>query len=206
MGLGVVVFGAVALVAGFLVFRPKDQAVAELRPPPAGGHTHDLGGAPVVEGQVQDLEAPCPALDGLRVGGTAAETELLIGGLASLCDVVDQAALIGEFARDQGTVRFARFPAAAVDSVASLEEPLILVNARFSVTQPTWIAPLVIHDLVTVEGEPGTAETALAARQAELETCIALFPDSFAGPSCADASTVVALDDPIAAFQEAGYR
>lgn len=206
LGLGVVAFGAVALIAGFVVFRPRDPAVTTLRPPPAVGYTHDIGGAPVLAGQVRDLDALCGGLDGVRVGGTAAEVELLTRGLAPLCDIPDQADLLTNFARKRGVVRFAEFPATQVDSAASLDEPLILVNARFSVTEPSWIAPLVIHDLVTLDGAPGIAETALAAREAELDTCVALFAERVAGPSCADASTLVAMDDPIRALQEAGYR
>lgn len=201
-----VVVGAVALVAAFLVFRPKDQAVATLRPPPADGYTHDIGGAPAVEGPVTELDAACPRLDGVRLGGTAADVELLARGLAPLCDVSDHADLVEAFAAAAGTVRFAEFPATTVDSVTSLAEPLILVNARFSVTEPSWIAPLVIHDLVTLAGEPGAAATALAAREAEFDACVALFSQSYASPSCADAATLVALDDPVSALQEVGYR
>jgi hypothetical protein len=198
----------VALVAAFAVFGPDDVPVAARRPPPAEGFTNGVGDLRVGTTAPVPLEPPCPALDGLRIGGTEADRAVLAAGLQRLCDLPpEQATLVEDFAAADGTVRFAQFADTGVDSTASRTEPLILLNNRFAVAdEPAWIAPLVVHDLTVLGGEPGTAATALAARQAEAEACRTLLDDPTASRACRDASALLASQDPLHALRAVGYR
>ncbi len=199
---------AVAVYA-FATFGADEVPVAERRPPPSAELTHDVGEYAVGDAPPRRIqEPPCPELAGVRVAGTEVDRGRLVEGLAPLC-ALDQsgvADLVEGFGDAGGVVRFAQFTETGVDSTASMAQPLILVNARFSVTDPSWIAPLVIHDLTTLEGEAGTAATELAAREAELAACDRLFTETRPSRACDDARALLDLDDPLAALVEAGYR
>jgi hypothetical protein len=196
-------------VSAFAGFGADEVPVAARRPPPGGGLTHDVGEYAVGQATPSRVEgAACPEIADLRVAGTEVDRSRLVEGLSALCDL-DQsgvADLVRRFGDDGGVIRFAQFTETGVDSTALTTEPLILVNARFSVTDPAWIAPLVVHDLVTLDGEPGTASTELAAREAELAACTRLFPDTRPSRACDDARALLDLDDPLSALREAGYR
>jgi len=196
-------------VYAFATFGADEVPVAARRPPPAGDLTHDVGEFAVGDAPPRPLPDPaCPRVAGIRVAGTEEDRRRLAEGLSALCRV-DQsgvADLVTGFAQAGGVVRFAQFRETGVDSTASTVEPLILVNARFSITDPAWIAPLVTHDLATLDGEPGTAATELAAREAELGVCTRLFTDTRPSRACDDARALLDSDDPLAALVEAGYR
>lgn len=200
-----VVAAIAVLVAAFVVSGPEEVPPAARRPPPAGGYTHAVGDLRVGELEPAPLEpVPCPALEGVLTAGSDADREVLAEGLAGLCELDDQR--VEAFAADGGTVRFAQFAETGLDSTARLDAPLILLNIRSAITDPGWIAPLVVHDLAVLEGEPGSAETALAARQAEAAACEDLLPEDRRSRACADAAAILALDDPLNALREAGYR
>lgn len=193
----------------FVTFGADEVPVAARRPPPGGGLTSDVGGFAVGEAPPRPIEDPaCPEISDLRVAGTEQDRQRLVEGLSALCGLEQSgvAELLQGFGDAGGVVRFAQFTETGVDSTASTTEPLILLNARFSVTDPAWIAPLVVHDLVTLDGEPGTASTELAAREAELGACDRLFADTRPSRACDDARALLDLDDPLAALVEAGYR
>lgn len=201
LGAAAVLAALGAVVAAFLVFGPDEVPAAARRPPPAGGYAHDVGDLNVGASEPVALDpVPCPELAGLRVAGSEADRAALAEGLAPLCDRPE---LVAPFAAAGGVVRFAQFENTGVDSTASLDQPLILLNNRYAVTDPAQIAPLVVHDLVVRAGDPAAAQTALDARAAEAEACAELTIDS---PGCRAAAAVLALDDPLAALREAGYR
>ena len=200
-----------ALVAAFVVSGPDEVPVAARRPTPTPALTTEVGDLLVGDSSPAPLEAPCSLLEGLRVAGTPADRRVLAEGLAALCEVElspDVAGGVTGFAGSAGVVRFAQFQNTGVDSTARRDAAVILVNARFSVTEPRWIAPLVVHDLVTLAGEPGSAQTALAARRSEAALCDDLFGGiDQAAPSraCADAAALLAQDDPLAALRAVGF-
>jgi hypothetical protein len=211
-----VILGALAVVAAigaaiaaFIVFGSEEVPVEARRPPPGEQLTHDVGEFLIGETDEVPGEAPCPTLEGVRVAGTASDRALLADALAALCDValpMDVEAALAAFATDGGTVRFALFEATGIDSAAQLDGRRILVNARFEQTaRARWIAPLVAHDAVVLAGEPGTAATALRAREVEDEVCRAL-PEDPTSRACEDAAAVLALPDPGEALRAVGYR
>lgn len=209
-GLLMVPVAIVALVAAFLVAGPDEVPAAARRPPPADGYTTGVSDLRVGDSPPVPLEEePCAELDGLRIAGTEVDRAVLAQGLAALCDgalPAEDRALVEALAAAGGVVRFAQFADTGVDSTASLDGRLILLNNRFSVTEPAWIAPPVVHDLTVLAGDPASAETALAARRAEARVCDALLEDPTRSRACADAAAVLALDDPLAALRAAGYR
>ena len=200
----------VAVLGAFLVFGPEEVPVAARRPPPAGGYTHAVGDLRTGDSEPVALPAPCPELGGLRVAGTEQDRAVLAQGLGALCGAAlepGSAALLRAFAGEGGSVRFAQFSDTGVDSIASTEEPLVLLNNRYAVSlQPAQIAPLVVHDLTARSTGPGTAEGELAARRAEAAACSALLDTETPSRSCADADALLALDDPLGALRAAGYR
>jgi hypothetical protein len=204
-GLVMVPVAIAALVAAFVLGGPDEVPVAARRPPPGGGYTNAVGDLRTGGSEPAPLdEVPCPPLEGIRVAGTQVDRAALAEGLGVLCE--DPPPGLGEFAAGGGVVRFAQFERTGVDSTAALDGSLILLNNRFSVTEPTWIAPLVVHDLAVLAGDPAAAETALAARQAEARACDALLDEPARSRACADAAALLALDDPLAALRAAGYR
>ncbi len=206
VAIGTVVLGVVVVTLAFFAFGPREVPPAARRPPPAGGYTTAVGDLRIGESEPVSLEdAPCPELEGLRVAGTSTDQQSLARGLAALCDA-QAGPLLSDFAAAGGVVRFAQFSDASVDSTARIGEPLILLNNRLAVTDPAWIAPLVVHDLVALDGDPTSAETALEALRAEAAACDALIGDSDRSRACDAATAVLALDDPLTALREAGYR
>lgn len=212
LGLASVAAAAVAIVAAFVVFGPDDVPVARRRPPPAGGLTTAVGDHAVGPTQPQPLDPPCDLLAGVQAAGEERDRDVLRAGLGSLCEVSlpqEVAARVAAFARAGGTVRFAQFEATGVDSAALLDAdpPLVLVNARLaSSEQPAWVAPLLIHDVTVLAGEPGTVATALDARRAEADVCARLFERTRPSRGCDDAASLLALPDPEASLREAGFR
>jgi hypothetical protein len=195
----------VAAVVAFFAFGPTEVPPAARRPPPAEGYTTAVGDLRVGETDPVPLApAACPELEGIRVAGSPSDQRVLAEGLAPLCDI-DVPAPLGDFASAGGVVRFAQFSNADVDSTARIGEPLILLNNRLAVTDPAWIAPLVVHDLVMLAGDPASAETAVAAIRAQAAACDAVIPQGTRSRACDDAAAVLALDDPLAALSEAGY-
>lgn len=198
-------------VAAFVMMGSADDVpVAERRPPPAAGLTHDVG--EFVVGDTAPIAwdaAQCPLLAGVRIAGHGADLAALSGGLEALCAAdLDRASTqrVRAFADAGGVVRFAVFEATGVDSAADLDGRRILVNGKFAQGTPAWIAPLVVHDVTLVDLGPQRAEAALAARQAEAAVCAQLFGDGLASRACDDAAALVAADDPVADLQAAGYR
>lgn len=200
------------LVAAFVMMGSDDVPVAERRPPPAAGLTHEVGELAVGDAEPVTWDAgECPVLAGVRIAGHSADLAALSAGLEALCAAdLDTATAerVRAFADAGGVVRFAVFEATGVDSTADLDGRRILVNGKFAQSPPAWIAPLVVHDATLLDLDPREAEAALAARQAEAAVCRQLFDDDGRLPSraCDDAAALTGGDDPLAALQAAGYR
>jgi hypothetical protein len=206
-----VLAAVVVAVVAFATIRRDDVPPAQRRPPPDANFTTAVGAVDVGTSEPVPYDAPCPALDGVRVAGAEADRARLRRGLAAVCNTdlsVATAAAVSEFADDGGVVRFATFEATGVDSTASLpgQPPVILINTRFQRTDAAWIAPLIAHDATVRVLEPGAATAALAAREAEATVCDRLLGDDNDSRSCADAQALLALDDPLAALRDAGFE
>jgi hypothetical protein len=209
--IGAVVAATIVAVVAFGAPGPSPVPVQARRPPPSSTQTTAVGQIEAGAATATPYEAPCGLLDGLRLAGTPGDRAQLRRGLAALCNI----ALPPEVARDlraladDGTaLRFATFEATGVDSTASLDTaaPAVFVNARFQRTNPLWIAPLVVHDATLLQGDPATARDALAGRRAEAAVCDLLLPDDDQSRACTDARTILALDDPLSALRDAGFR
>ena len=198
-------------VAAFVVFRPATVAVAERRPPPAGDVTNDVGALVAGERPPAPVDDLCPVLAGIAAAGTDADRTALGDGARALCAVdlpEDAARRLRAFADAGGVLRFAQFEATGVDSTAALggAPPVIYLNARFARTEPSFLAPLLVHDTTFLELDPALASSALAARAAEAGVCEDLFEAREPPRGCADAAAIVGLDDPLAALRDAGFR
>jgi len=199
-----------AMIAAFVRSGPDPLPVAARRPPPAGGLTAAVGEFRVGDSRPVNVERLCPTLRGMQVAGEPADRNALITGLQALCLIRLDAELAGRlnaFARAGGVVRFAQFEATGVDSTAELgtTPPRILVNARFSRTDPRWIAPLIAHDVTFMQADPALASSARAARQAEARVCDRIFTSGRTPSGCQDAAELLGLEDPLAALREAGF-
>lgn len=214
---------AVALVpvalGVFLVAFPflggdEEVPLAERRPPPPSdaAFSHDVGEVAFGSAEPQPAEAGCPLVAGFAVAGTEQDRQRLRTALGAVCEVempAEARQAVAALADAEAVARFAVFERTGVDSTLDLraDRPRVLINARFTqVEQPRWIAPLLVHDAVVFQGEPGTATTAVAARRAELAVCEALFASDDFSRGCGTAAELMALDDPAAALREAGYE
>lgn len=206
------VAAAVVVAAAALILPTRSTVPVEARrPPPSAEYTTAVGAVEVGTTEAVVYDAPCALIDGVRIAGSDADQAILRRGLAGLCNTGlpdDVRDAVRTFARNGGTVRFATFEATGVDSTGTRDptEPVILVNTRFQRTQPSWIAPLIVHDAVLRSGDPRTARTALAARRAEAVVCDRLVGADSDNRACADAEAVTSLDDPLAALRGVGFR
>jgi hypothetical protein len=204
----------VAVVVTVLAFLMADRGllpVAERRPPGDATMTHAVGDLVVGGTEPAALGAPCARLQGLRFAGDEADREVLAEGLAELCrpslpDTVKDA--VRAFAEGGNVVRFAVFERTGVDStrIDGEDRSTVLLNAKYSRTEPRWLAPLVVHEL-THRQTPVEARDELAARAAEHRVCRTLAPVSrLDSPGCRDAAELLDLPDPLEALRGAGYR
>ncbi|HEY8341297.1 MAG TPA: hypothetical protein VIK95_15615 [Egibacteraceae bacterium] len=201
-------------VAAFAVFTPADQPVAARRPPPEAGSTLSTAVGEVAVGDSEPVvyRDACRLLQGVRVAGSPGEQDLLRRGLAALCNTAQDEELrerLALFAAQRGVVRFAVFEHTGVDSTLDAspgEPPVVLVNNRYAVTSPRWVAPLVAHDVTYLALAPGVAGNELAATQAEDAVCRALLAEDERSPACRDAAALLAEDDPLGALRAVGYR
>lgn len=205
-----VVIAVIVLFAAFALPRRAAVPVEARRPPPSDMYTTAVGEVQTGITPPQAYDAPCSLIRGIQIAGTTPDRTQLRQGLAGLCNIDladDVAGDIRAFAGQAGTVRFATFEATGVDSTASRNIPAtIFINARFERTDPLWIAPLVVHDVVLRRSGRASAEGALLARGAELATCDGLLGAAARSRGCGDAAAVLDLDDPLAALREVGFQ
>lgn len=203
---------AIIVIAVALLSVDRDPIpLGERRPPPVGGLTHDVGDYEVGDSEPVVYADACPTLEGVSTAGGEGDQAVLRQALAGVCnttltDEIEES--LRTFASRGGVVRFALFDKRGVDSAAIVDAdpPTILVNARLQQSDPLWISPVVVHDVVTLAGDPGTVGTALAARRAEDLVCDRILGGRRDSPGCEDAERLLALPDPEAALRDAGYR
>jgi hypothetical protein len=206
------VVAAIAMTVVAVVLPGRATLPVEARrPPPSPTFTTAVGAVERGRLDATPYDAPCPTLDGVRLAGAEADRAQLRRGLAALCNTTlsaDTRADLRAFADAGGTVRFATFEATGVDSTATRGDDTheILINTRFQRTEASWIAPLVVHDVTMRRRDPATAEAALAARRAEAAVCDQLLRADTDSRACADAAAITALDDPLRALRDAGFR
>lgn len=208
---GAIVAAVVVGVIAVRAPRRSELAVEARRPPASATHTTAVGQIEGGGSPADPYDAPCGLLDGLRLAGTAGDQAQLRRGLAALCNTAlrdDVAADVAALADDGAVVRFATFEATGVDSTASRDpaDPTVYINTRFQRTNPLWIAPLIVHDATVRQHDPTTARAALRARRAEAAVCAQLLGEDARSRACDDARRILALDDPLAALRDAGFR
>lgn len=206
LAIGAVIAAVGTLIAALFAFGPQEVPLAERRPPPADGLTHEVGDYVIGGNEAVLYTDSCPLLEGVRVAGTSEDRTRLRTGLAALCNVAeaDVADGLEAFAEAGGVVRFATFTETGVASTATTgDDPQILINTRFSRTGPLQIAPLIAHDVIA-RTDPGDAATELSARISQADACARIFNEL--PPSCDDATALVDLPDPLTALRQAGYR
>lgn len=202
-----------ALAVGIWAFLGAGRSelpVAERRPAPGDGSTHEVGDIVVGDAAPAAYEDACQGLRGIRIAGDELDQRVLGRAVDGLCALdLSRYAALRRFAEQQGVVRFAVFERTGVDSTARWEgadgAPLVLVNAKFSRTDPLWVSPLVVHDAVLLEASVPDALAAVMAREAEHAACQRLFQTRRPSRGCEDAAELLALEDPVAALRAAGW-
>ena len=201
--------GLAVSVIAFFGFGRGEILLAERRPPGGGGLTTDVGTLQAGEAEPVVLDGACPVVDGVRIAGEPGDLRVLREGFAGLCrralasEVVAPLRALG----DRGAVvRFAVFARTGVDATSRRGKgPTIYLNAKYSRTEPQWLAPLVAYEAAMLAGDPAAADTVLHARRAERTVCRTLGLQTRT-PGCRDAAALLALPDPAAALRAAGYR
>lgn len=208
----IVPVGLVVGVVAFLNAGRGEVPVAERRPADSGDLTTAVGELEAGDAAPEPLDASCPVVAGIRIAGEARDLRALREGLAELCEAAfpgEVVAPLRRFGAMAGVVRFAVFERTGVDATATVpvagRTPVVYLNAKYSRTEPAWLAPLVAYEATMLAGEPDRAETVLRARQAELTVCRTLGLES-RSPGCRDAAALLALPNPAAALGAAGYR
>lgn len=201
----------VAAIVAFVIFDTDEVPVAQRRPPPTGELTHDVGDYVVGTSDPVVYEEACSLLQGVQIAGSEADQQALRLGLSALCNTSLPPVIsdhVTKFAQDGGIVRFAQFQSTGVDSTALRDgdPPQILLNAKLQRSDPLWIAPVVVHDVMLLAGAPETAQGALTARQAEDLVCDRILSGRRESRGCDDAEALLGLPDPLGALRAAGYR
>jgi hypothetical protein len=198
---------AAALVLAIVLFttRTTEVPLAERRPADGVGEIHTGETEPVT------YERACPLLEGVRIAGGPSDQESLRAAIAALCNVPlpdDVSDRLRRFAEAEGVVRFAVFERSAVDVTSDLaaDPPVVYPNARFTQTDPLWIAPLLVHETVFLVVDHTTADGLLEARRAEHRVCQLLLSGRREPQGCRDAAALLDLPDPLAALRDAGFR
>ena len=201
--------GLAVSVVAFFGFGRGDVAVAERRPAGSGEMTTAVGRIVAGDAAPVPFAAPCPVVDGIQIAGEQGDLRVLREGLAALCRRALPAEVVRPLralAHSGGVVRFAVFARTAVDATARRgAAPVVYLDAKYSRTEPEWLAPLVVYEAVMLGGETASVDAVLRARRAERTVCRTLGLE-MRTPGCRDAAALLALPDPAAALGAAGYR
>lgn len=203
LALATIPVALVLFLVAFFGFGQEQAPVTERRPPPGDGMTSDVGDIVVGEREPVAHDPACDAVEGFRVAGTELDRSLLGAGLDALCEAPSAVReTVAALAREEPTVRFAAFELTGADVTGAAD--VVYVNARYSQTASTLIAPLIAYQAELAQGDPAEAETVLAARRAEAAACEAVVDEP--GRACEDAEELLELDDPLAALRQAGFQ
>lgn len=207
----------VSIWAATFVFGREAIPPSDRRPPGDAMVTIDRGDA--VLGTIEDSDpGPSCASSGRVVGdsGARAAGARALGATCSLLRTgafPDAESGLREWATGRGQLRFAVFERSGVESSlrATDDDRLVIeLNAAFQFEDATRAAPAIIGQLVQLAqrsfpGSPITAETALAAAEAQARACDRLVFTDGEPRGCLDVEELLAEDDPLGALAASGY-
>ena len=202
----------------FLSIDRDELSAAERRP--AGGPqvTIDRGEAQLAE--TTEVEPGPDCAQAVRLVGDSGSRAAARVAMAAVCDLLDggdfpaaRAGLV-EWIAAGGQLRIATFELAGVESSARVDNDRIVVelNAKFQFEDAGRAAPALLHQLVLIsdDGWPGApvgATTELAAAEAQQIACEQLdAPPDEIPRGCDDVDELLAMDDPLAALLDVGFR
>jgi hypothetical protein len=201
--------------ATFLVDR-EPLPPAERRPPGDATTTVDRGDA--VLGTVEESEPGPSCASAVRLVGDDGARAAASRALGATCSLLrtgrfEQAqAGLGEWAANRGQLRFAVFERSGVESsLRATDDRIVLeLNPSFQFEDATRAAPAIIGQLTLLAqddfpGAPVTADTALAAAEAQALACDRLVLTGSPPRGCLDVEELLADPDPLGALEVAGY-
>ena len=189
---------------------------AERRPPGNGTVTIERGAADLPQTREQEAGPGCA--ESISLIGDSGARAAARRALGATCQLLasgrfpEAEAGLADWIVADGALRLATFELSGVESSARVEDDRVIVelNAKFAFEDATRGAPALIHQLVLIadDGWPGrtvTADSELAAVQAQAAACERL---SFAGSpprGCTDVEELLETDDPYQAILDAGF-
>jgi hypothetical protein len=190
---------------------------AERRPPGDAQFTVDRGEA--VLGTIDDSEPGPSCGSALRLVGDDGARAAAARALGATCSLLRRGGFeeaetgLREWAANRGQLRFAVFERSGVESSlrATDDGRLVLeLNASFQFEDATRAAPAIIGQLTQLAqasfpGGPITAETALAAAEAQAEACDMLVFSDHDPRGCLDVEELLSEPDPLGSLRAAGY-
>ncbi len=208
--IGVTVWALLSIPSG-------DLPPAERRPPGDGQVTIERGDVALA---ASDETEPGPACaeDATLVGdsGSRAAARRALGAACQLIargDLPRAAQGLDEWIAAGAVLRMATFEFSGVESSTRVEggRMIIELNAKFIFDDATRAAPALLHQLVLIadDGWPGDTVSATSELEAATVQATACGRLSFGGEpprGCLDVDELLALDDPLAAVEAAGFR
>lgn len=207
----------VSIWAATQVFGREEIAPADRRPAGDERTTVDRGEA--VLGTIEDSDpGPSCAASGRVVGDRGARAAAT-RALGATCSLLRSGAFpaaedgLREWATTRGQVRFAVFELSGVESslrATDDQRTVIELNAAFQFEDATRAAPAIIGQLTQLAqpsfpGSPVTAQTALAAAEAQHAACERLVFSDAPPRGCLDVEQLLEEPDPLGALEAAGY-
>lgn len=213
----VLVVAAIGITAwAFLAFGGRvELTAAERRPPGTATVTHERGTA--VLNATIEYEDAIGCAQGLELFGDAGARATTARALSATCQLLrsgqfpESEAGLAALRAGDGVVRIATFEFTGTESSTRVEDDRIVLelSPRFQFDNATRAAPFVLHELVHLAGEwPGEAvhaEEEVLATEVVARACDRLSMGDDPPLGCIDADTILDLDDPVAAFVDAGY-
>lgn len=211
-----VVIGLVVTVLVFVsMFGREEFTAAQRRPPGTASVTHQRGTA--VLNEITELEPATGCATGVTLFGDEGARAATRRGLAATCQLLASGDFPGAsagmqaFIEHDGLLRIAVFEFSGTESSARVEEQRVVIelSPRFQFADATRSAPFILHELVHIAGpwpgEPVTAQQEVAATRVTAAACDRLAQGENSPLGCIDAATILATDDPVQEFLDAGY-
>lgn len=208
---------AIAVTVWALSFAGRDVVPPAERRPAGGVEVTVERGAAELGADRSGEPGPGCAARIVLVGDEGARAALR-RALGATCQLLDGAELdaarrgLERFAGASGSVRFATFELAGVESSARREDGGVVIelNARFAFEDATRAAPELVHQLALLAqddwpGAPITVATALAAAREQLVACSRLSLPQGEPRGCTDARAILESGDAGSALAAAGY-
>lgn len=203
-------------VWAFVAFGGRvELTAAERRPPGTATVTHERGTA--VLNATIEYEDATGCATGIKLFGDAGARATTARALSATCqllasgDFPEAEAGLETLRTGNGLVRIATFEFTGTESSARIEDDRIVLelSPRFQFANATRGAPFVLHELVHLgdswPGAPVSADQEVVATEVVQRACQRLSMGDDPPLGCIDADTIMALDDPLASFIDAGY-